>query len=58
MVASRTGLRDCEATAAGFDPLTVEFEADDHKAYYPAATAFVCATRATVQRENSLDSSS
>ena len=35
MVASRTGLRDHEATAAGFDPLTVEFEADDHKAYYP-----------------------
>ncbi len=35
MVASRTGLRDHEATAAGFDPVTIEFEADDHKAYYP-----------------------
>ena len=35
MVASRTGLRDHEACHAGFDPLTVEFEADDHKAYYP-----------------------
>ncbi len=37
MVASRTGLRDHEATAAGFDPVTVEFEADDHKAYYPGS---------------------
>ncbi len=37
MVASRTGLRDSEAVAAGFDPLTVEFEADDHKAYYPGS---------------------
>ena len=37
MVASRTGLRDQEATAAGFDPVTVEFEADDHKAYYPGS---------------------
>ena len=35
MVAARTGLRDHEASPAGFDPLTVEFEADDHKAYYP-----------------------
>lgn len=37
MVASRTGLRDHEAAAAGFDPVTVEFEADDHKAYYPGS---------------------
>jgi NADPH-dependent 2,4-dienoyl-CoA reductase/sulfur reductase-like enzyme len=37
MVASRTGVRDHEAVAAGFDPLTVEFEADDHKAYYPGS---------------------
>ena len=37
MVAARTGLRDHEATAAGFDPITVEFEADDHKAYYPGS---------------------
>ena len=37
MAACRTGLRDHEAVAAGFDPLTVEFEADDHKAYYPGS---------------------
>ncbi|MFZ0250582.1 MAG: FAD-dependent oxidoreductase [Acidimicrobiales bacterium] len=37
MVASRTGLRDHEAAAAGFHPVTVEFEADDHKAYYPGS---------------------
>ena len=37
MAASRTGLRDHEAVAAGFDPVTVEFEADDHKAYYPGS---------------------
>jgi NADPH-dependent 2,4-dienoyl-CoA reductase/sulfur reductase-like enzyme len=37
MVASRTGLRGHEARNAGFDPLTVEFEADDHKAYYPGS---------------------
>ena len=37
MVASRTGLRDHEATAAGFEPVTTEFEADDHKAYYPGS---------------------
>jgi NADPH-dependent 2,4-dienoyl-CoA reductase/sulfur reductase-like enzyme len=36
-VVARTGLRDSEAAAAGFDPLTVEFEAWDHKAYYPGA---------------------
>ena len=36
-VAARTGLRDHEAAAAGFDPLTVESEADDHKAYYPGS---------------------
>jgi NADPH-dependent 2,4-dienoyl-CoA reductase/sulfur reductase-like enzyme len=34
---ARTGLRDHEARAAGFDPLTVPFEADDHKAYYPGS---------------------
>ncbi len=33
--AARTGLRDHEAVAAGFDPVTIESEADDHKAYYP-----------------------
>ena len=35
--AARTGLRDHEAAAAGFDPVTVAFEADDHKAYYPGS---------------------
>jgi NADPH-dependent 2,4-dienoyl-CoA reductase/sulfur reductase-like enzyme len=35
--AARTGLRDHEAQAAGFDPVTVGSEADDHKAYYPGS---------------------
>jgi NADPH-dependent 2,4-dienoyl-CoA reductase/sulfur reductase-like enzyme len=35
--AARTGLRDHEAAVAGFDPVTVAFEADDHKAYYPGS---------------------
>ena len=35
--AARTGLRDHEAEAAGFDPVTVGSEADDHKAYYPGS---------------------
>ena len=35
--AARTGLRDHEATPAGFDPVTVGSEADDHKAYYPGS---------------------
>jgi NADPH-dependent 2,4-dienoyl-CoA reductase/sulfur reductase-like enzyme len=35
--AARTGLRDHEATAAGYDPITVQSEADDHKAYYPGS---------------------
>ena len=34
---ARTGLRDHEARSAGFDPLTVEAEVWDHKAYYPGA---------------------
>ena len=37
LVAARTGLRDSEAVLAGLDPVTVEFEAWDHKAYYPGA---------------------
>ena len=36
-VVARTGLSDPEAAAAGFDPLTVECQADDHKAYYPGS---------------------
>jgi NADPH-dependent 2,4-dienoyl-CoA reductase/sulfur reductase-like enzyme len=35
--AARTGLRDHEAAGAGFDPLTIGSEADDHKAYYPGS---------------------
>jgi NADPH-dependent 2,4-dienoyl-CoA reductase/sulfur reductase-like enzyme len=34
---ARTGLRDHEAMAGGFDPVTVGAEADDHKAYYPGS---------------------
>jgi NADPH-dependent 2,4-dienoyl-CoA reductase/sulfur reductase-like enzyme len=37
LVAARTGLRDPEARQAGFDPLTVQVEAWDHKVYYPGA---------------------
>ncbi len=37
MAAARTGLRDHEAVAAGFDPVTMAAEADDHKAYYPGS---------------------
>ncbi|MGH3405904.1 MAG: hypothetical protein ACRDRJ_25915, partial [Streptosporangiaceae bacterium] len=32
-----TGLRDHEATAAGYHPVTITAEADDHKAYYPGS---------------------
>ena len=35
--AARTGLRDHEAATAGYDPVTVQSEADDHKAYYPGS---------------------
>jgi NADPH-dependent 2,4-dienoyl-CoA reductase/sulfur reductase-like enzyme len=35
--AARTGLRDHEARQAGFTPVTVASEADDHKAYYPGS---------------------
>jgi len=34
---ARTGLRDHEALRAGFHPVTVGSEADDHKAYYPGS---------------------
>jgi NADPH-dependent 2,4-dienoyl-CoA reductase/sulfur reductase-like enzyme len=34
---ARTGLRDYEASSAGFDPVTVAAGADDHKAYYPGS---------------------
>lgn len=37
-VVAATGLRDAEAAAAGYSPLTVQTTADDHKRYYPSAT--------------------
>ena len=37
LVAARTGLRDHEAAAAGYTPLTTAAAADDHKRYYPGA---------------------
>jgi NADPH-dependent 2,4-dienoyl-CoA reductase/sulfur reductase-like enzyme len=37
LAVARTGLRDQEAAAAGFDPLTVGSVQFDHKAYYPGA---------------------
>jgi NADPH-dependent 2,4-dienoyl-CoA reductase/sulfur reductase-like enzyme len=38
LVAARTGLRDAEAVAAGYEPASVTVDVDDHKAYYPGAT--------------------
>ena len=38
LVAARTGLRDHEAIAAGFAPVSTTATPDDHKAYYPGAT--------------------
>ncbi len=46
--AARTGLRDHEAAAAGFNAVTVASEADDHKAYYPGSHRI--ATRVTGDR--------
>jgi NADPH-dependent 2,4-dienoyl-CoA reductase/sulfur reductase-like enzyme len=37
LAVARTGLRDQEAAAAGFDPVTVGSVQYDHKAYYPGA---------------------
>ena len=37
LAVARTGLRDHEATAVGYSPLTVGSTADDHKRYYPGA---------------------
>ena len=48
--AARTGLRDHEAEAAGFAPVTIGSAADDHKAYYPGShriTMRVTGDRAT-----------
>jgi NADPH-dependent 2,4-dienoyl-CoA reductase/sulfur reductase-like enzyme len=42
LIAARTGLRDREASAAGYLPMTTQFEGWDHKAYYPGAyTMFI-----------------
>jgi NADPH-dependent 2,4-dienoyl-CoA reductase/sulfur reductase-like enzyme len=38
-VVARTGLREHEARAASFDPLTIEGTYWDHKVYYPGAQA-------------------
>ena len=37
LVAARTGLRDHEATATGYRPITLPSTVNDHKAYYPTA---------------------
>ena len=37
LVAARTGLREHEATTAGFEPVSTQMAPDDHKAYYPGA---------------------
>lgn len=41
LISARTGLRDSEAKIAGFDPLSVDFEGFDHKAYYPRARKMI-----------------
>jgi NADPH-dependent 2,4-dienoyl-CoA reductase/sulfur reductase-like enzyme len=38
LVVARTGLKESEALAEGFEPLTIQIETPDHKAYYPGAT--------------------
>ncbi len=37
LVAARTGLREHEAVASGFNPVSSTEAANDHKAYYPGA---------------------
>lgn len=51
-VVAATGLRDDEAGAAGYQPLTVQTVADDHKRYYPGATPIQI--RLTGDRDNGL----
>lgn len=38
-ILARTGFRDAEARKQGLDPVTVDFETPDHKAYYPGASS-------------------
>ena len=49
LAVARSGLRDHEAEAAGFDPTTVEARASDHKRYYPGAHEI--AIRITADRQ-------
>ena len=49
LAVARTGLRDHEAEAAGFDPVTVGSVEFDHKAYYPGPTSCTCASPATAK---------
>jgi NADPH-dependent 2,4-dienoyl-CoA reductase/sulfur reductase-like enzyme len=37
-IAARTGFRSMEAREHGFDPLSVDMETPDHKAYYPGSS--------------------
>lgn len=37
MVIARTGMNDAEASAAGYEARTIDFETWDHKVYYPPA---------------------
>jgi NADPH-dependent 2,4-dienoyl-CoA reductase/sulfur reductase-like enzyme len=41
LVAARTGFRDVEAHAFGFDARSATVEVDDHKAYYPGSSKIV-----------------
>ena len=41
---ARTGFREREASVAGMDPHTTEFESWDHKVYYPGATRMTIRT--------------
>jgi NADPH-dependent 2,4-dienoyl-CoA reductase/sulfur reductase-like enzyme len=41
LVAARTGLREHEASAAGFRPVSSTATPDDHKAYYPGAQPII-----------------
>lgn len=51
-VVARTGLKEDEARRAGFDPVSVMVEVDDHKAYYPGSRRVcmrLCADRASAK---------
>jgi NADPH-dependent 2,4-dienoyl-CoA reductase/sulfur reductase-like enzyme len=50
VVVGRTGLRDEEAAREGFEALTIETAALDHKAYYPGATELLI--RVTADRRS------